>query len=288
MKIKVIGWASYDDCQYEEGDVGYAAHEAILRDVKENGYMFSGYQHQEHEYCTPVLSDGKIYRYSQRGWGSLIAEAQGLTDPMDYARFSFYQCGGNEEKFPDESRSMYGKVMVLAKELLPTEENDKLHEMGEGWVLRKPSDYVSDDEVETLSGEDAEGLSIWDTVHVVPRVVYDELVERNPYEEFVLREDECTFTYPSVKTLGPAPAFIITERPGKVQHVVLKDRPELAFIAKGDIIRVGSEVYQVNDVERRKDVSEEVMIAAMYSSNPKYAEAVAELKVADTLLDLTI
>lgn len=88
MKLKVVGWTYYDD-DLEHGVTGWAARNAIIDDIKEHGYVFSGWAHQEGNYCAPVLNDGKIYCYSQRGWGSVMAEAHGYTGRMDYAKFAF-------------------------------------------------------------------------------------------------------------------------------------------------------------------------------------------------------
>lgn len=88
MKLRVVGWTYYDD-YLEEGSNGWAARSAIIDDIKKHGYIFSGWAHQEADCCAPVLNDGKMYCYSQRGWGDLMAEAHGYTGRMDYARFAF-------------------------------------------------------------------------------------------------------------------------------------------------------------------------------------------------------
>lgn len=88
MKLRVVGWTWYED-DFEQGERGWAARHAIIDDIKEHGYMFSGWSHQVCDGCAPILNDGKIYCYSQRGWGSIMAEAYGYTDRMDYVRFAF-------------------------------------------------------------------------------------------------------------------------------------------------------------------------------------------------------
>ena len=88
MKWKVVGWTSYSD-SLKQGNASWAAYHAIVDDVKNNGYLFSGWAHQEGYLCAPVLNDGKIYRFSQRGWGGIMAEAHGYTNRMDYAKFAF-------------------------------------------------------------------------------------------------------------------------------------------------------------------------------------------------------
>lgn len=91
MKYKVIGWTDYDNIFYdvEEGHPSDSATQAIIDDIIENGYCFSGYDHQESPCCVPVLNDGKKRLYSQRGFGALMAQAHGYHGPMDYARFSY-------------------------------------------------------------------------------------------------------------------------------------------------------------------------------------------------------
>lgn len=89
MKLRVVDWVDYDD-DYPDGDIGsWAARNAIIDDIRAHGYLFSGWAHQEGAYCTPLLNDGKIYRYSQRGWGDVMAEAHGETDGMSYCNYAF-------------------------------------------------------------------------------------------------------------------------------------------------------------------------------------------------------
>ena len=90
MKLRVVGWAEYDDAPYiPEGVAGWAARNAIIDDIKKHGYFFSGWAHQEGYNCAPVLNDGKLYCFSQRGWGGIMAEAHDELERMAYARYSF-------------------------------------------------------------------------------------------------------------------------------------------------------------------------------------------------------
>ena len=89
MKYKVIGWTNYDDGEFPEGECSRAAFRAIVDDVRENGYDFSGYSHQECFDCTPVLNTGERMCFSSRGWGRVMAEAHGHFGVYDYSNYSF-------------------------------------------------------------------------------------------------------------------------------------------------------------------------------------------------------
>ena len=99
MKLKVAGWIYYDE-DWPQGTCGWAARYAIIDEIKKHGYLFSGWAHQHGDCCAPILNDGKIYCYSQRGWGSIMAEAHGLTGRMDYARFAFMTDPEKENRPP--------------------------------------------------------------------------------------------------------------------------------------------------------------------------------------------
>ena len=101
MKWRVVGWATYDD-RIEEGEESWATNNVIVDEIKKQGYLFSGWAHQEGYCCAPVLNDGKIRRFTQRGWGSIMAEAHGYTGPMDYSKFAF-SMGSEKEIRPQNS-----------------------------------------------------------------------------------------------------------------------------------------------------------------------------------------
>lgn len=89
MKLKVIGWTHYDDPNYENDQSAWASYYAVLKEVSEKGYLFTGYHHQEFDFCCPVLNNGKKVIFSQRGFGGLMALAHGYNKPLDYALFAF-------------------------------------------------------------------------------------------------------------------------------------------------------------------------------------------------------
>ena len=100
MKYRVVGWTHWESWDVEDSGstIGFAERNAIIDDLIKHQYSFSGYEHQEMDCCAPVLNDGKKRTYSQRGWGGVMAEAHGMTEPMDYAAFSFGS--GHGSKYP--------------------------------------------------------------------------------------------------------------------------------------------------------------------------------------------
>ena len=65
MKYTVIGWTEYDNDRIETGENDDEAVEAIIADIRANGYCFSGWAHQELHCGAPVLSDQKKRLFSQ-------------------------------------------------------------------------------------------------------------------------------------------------------------------------------------------------------------------------------
>lgn len=89
MKIKVVGWTEYDSYEFKEGKNTWAVRMALVDEIKNNGYLFSGYDHQERSNCAPVFNDGKMRRFTQRGFGDIMAEAHGNNNPTGYAMYMF-------------------------------------------------------------------------------------------------------------------------------------------------------------------------------------------------------
>ena len=87
MKREVIGWIDYENYAVEDGVIDDTAVEAVIEDIRSHGYMFTGYHHQEHYNCVPVLDDGLARRFSRRSFAAGMARAHGYTEPMDYVRF---------------------------------------------------------------------------------------------------------------------------------------------------------------------------------------------------------
>ena len=110
MKYRVVGWTEYDgdDVPDTRGRIGYAECCAVIDDIKANGYLFSGWDHQESLRCVPVLNDGKKRCFSQRGWGGIMAEAYGYTGAYDYSLFTFDESIDPEKvKKPSKGFSSY-------------------------------------------------------------------------------------------------------------------------------------------------------------------------------------
>lgn len=117
MKLKVIGWTHFDDRKYPEKEIDSVAYQAIYDEIKENGYLFSGWHHNEIDKCAPVLNDGCIRRFSQRSWGSLMADVLGEKGRYAYARYSF-----NTHFDVDEDRIKLPDKEVNEAEILPEKE----------------------------------------------------------------------------------------------------------------------------------------------------------------------
>lgn len=98
MKYRVIGWTHYDDPEFEDENCSESALQAIIEDIRKNGYLFTGYDHQETYDCAPVLNDGKRRCFSQRSFGGIMARAHGDFSRMGYATYAFDWYTGDDRE----------------------------------------------------------------------------------------------------------------------------------------------------------------------------------------------
>ncbi len=119
MKLAVIGWTYYDDPNYEYFETTWATHYAVLNDVIKNKYIFTGYHHQEYDYCCPVLNNGKKIIFSQRGFGGLMAKAHGYNKTYDYSIFS-YPVNPNSKEYIFPKKAPDNSLIVDEKTLYET------------------------------------------------------------------------------------------------------------------------------------------------------------------------
>ena len=110
MKLRVVGWSStYADV--EAGEVSWAVRNAIIDEIRKHGYEFSGPTHGDCYGCTPILNNGKKYLFSTRGWGDIMAEAQGYTGSMDYMIY-YMPMYPEPEKCPDTKLNEFNYVSI--------------------------------------------------------------------------------------------------------------------------------------------------------------------------------
>lgn len=106
MKYRVVGWTYYDDPDVESAECDEAAYWAIVRDVREHGYEFTGWDHQELYGGAPVLNDGFKRLFSQRDFGQIMAYAHGDYSRMGYASYAFQDFFGRHKSvMPSADRS---------------------------------------------------------------------------------------------------------------------------------------------------------------------------------------
>ncbi len=117
MKYRVVGWTEYDNDSVEAESCSEAALQAIIADIKEKGYTFTGYDHQECINGAPVLNDGKKRLFSQRGFGGVMARAHGNFSRMGYAQYAFDWGDDDDKKMPPFERSFCPEDFVPEENL---------------------------------------------------------------------------------------------------------------------------------------------------------------------------
>ena len=112
VKYKVISnWGLNDEKQLYED-----ARKAVIDDIRDNGYHFSGHDHQNSDVGVPVLDDRYLFQVTMRSWGCLMADAypdedyglqnsNGEKGNYRYCKWAWYNPElVSETKYPDDSR----------------------------------------------------------------------------------------------------------------------------------------------------------------------------------------
>lgn len=110
MKKRVIGWDWYDEDRFlpvKDGVITEEVWDAVLRDVKEHGYLFTGEDQQEEPYCCPVMNDYRIARFSRRGFARIMALAHGETGEYDYAGYMEREFIAEKDKVLPDGKANY-------------------------------------------------------------------------------------------------------------------------------------------------------------------------------------
>ena len=92
-EVRVIGWTTENDRGFPEiGCVSSKIRRAIVKELREKGYVFAWLEHQSSAVpCTPVINNGYKISCGPRAWGAIMAEARGASpdDPTAYAEYTF-------------------------------------------------------------------------------------------------------------------------------------------------------------------------------------------------------
>ncbi len=105
MKYEVVGWTYYE-ADYPDVDCSWAIRTCVENDIRKNGYVFSGYEHQEGYKTVPVLNTGEKVTFSRRGFANVMSDAHGYTGPYDYSFYMEYQSiSPSSRKLPIKSPS---------------------------------------------------------------------------------------------------------------------------------------------------------------------------------------
>lgn len=102
MKYKIVGWTDYDNEEFKEMvNFTHNAYLTLIREIREQGYTISGYDHQENGWV-PIFNTGEIIRMTQRGWGGIMADVIQFEQKNGY-EYSIYGVGGAVMGYNDES-----------------------------------------------------------------------------------------------------------------------------------------------------------------------------------------
>ncbi len=266
MKLQVVGWTYYDDLRFPEGEDSYASNAAIMADIRAHGYHFTGWHHEEDFNGAPILNDGRIYRYSQRGWGALMADVYEEKEPYAYVNYAF--SFGEKDigiRLPNDECNIDTVVMAEARKLLSKDSCDRL--AAGNYTVKFPHPELDELALYPLTEAEVDSLNLFAEVYQLPTALTDRLFGRDLTEHFPL--DSCACTQ-------------------RADRISLPMAPTLAYLAPGDTVTYNGSSYTVKAVEQYKNVSEEIKLRAMYTMNEGYAEAKKLLDEAELYLDIFI
>ena len=103
-ELKIAGWAHFDDSYptINNPDLIKDAITLIQNEIKENGYCFSGEDHQNKSNCMPVFSNGTCMRFSMRLWGTLMASV--YSTPDNQVSYMDFYMSVSKPKFPKSTQ----------------------------------------------------------------------------------------------------------------------------------------------------------------------------------------
>ena len=100
---KVIGWLDKVNGKKEADDSKDLYYAALLNDISENQYDFSG----DEMYLFPIFEDGTYLDFSSRGWGGVLAASRYEFADMAYSAYAFMY---NGKKYP--KKGFYNKEII--------------------------------------------------------------------------------------------------------------------------------------------------------------------------------
>lgn len=101
QEYKVTDWTSWSDAESRPesrpGTIPFScAFDAVVREMKEKGYEFSGNYHQNGKTGVPVINGRFPFMVSMRVWGDVMARVTGDTGPGAHIRWTYSAPGGEE------------------------------------------------------------------------------------------------------------------------------------------------------------------------------------------------
>ena len=107
----VTDWTYWDNSKYEDAnerdnlpdDYDYSEWEdAVIKALREGGYKFSGYYHQDGATGVPVINGKYLFQVSYRVWGGIMAKAYPSENPSenDYIMYAWGALFQGEEVVP--------------------------------------------------------------------------------------------------------------------------------------------------------------------------------------------
>lgn len=116
--MEVTGWTWWGNPKYKdledvdavsEEPIWLNGYDVVFKNIKEHGYHFDGYAHQNAEFGVPILDDKYLFQVTQRTWGAIIAKAfpEEFDDADDWRYVRWYlgaeECCKEQIKIPDGS-----------------------------------------------------------------------------------------------------------------------------------------------------------------------------------------
>lgn len=103
-ELKIVGWVDFDSYYPTKKLTSEQLNEVlylIRKEIIDNGYLFSGEEHQNSLVGAPLFSDGTCFRASMRAWGTIMAGCYEGPGGMKLTYMDFYMSLGEETRMPE-------------------------------------------------------------------------------------------------------------------------------------------------------------------------------------------